>query len=129
MRHVKLDAMFQTVLLPDAEDRDTEGSDEAFAAKFFLTPTSAQFSNFQIIVDIASRAYHNHTVYLTPTLTFRAMIPDHSEVFRVVQGGSVKKFKKLLNSGAASLGDCDSAGRSLLNVGLFLARKIILILI
>ena len=106
------------MLLPDAEDQDTETADEAFAAKLLITPTSASVPNFQIIVDIASRAYQNRTVCFTPTLTFRAMIPSDSEVFRVVEGGSTKRLQKLLSSGAASLGDCDSMGRSLLNVSL-----------
>lgn len=106
------------MLHPDAEDQDTEIANEAFTAKLLLTPTSASVSSFQVIIDIASRAYQNRTVCFTPTLTFRAMIPSQSEVFHVVEGGSVKKLKKLLSSGVASLGDCDSMGRSLLNVSL-----------
>ena len=102
--------------MADKEDGNTESADEAFAAKVVITPTTTTLSNFQIIIDLASRTFQNGTAHLTPTLTFRAMIPDDSEVFRVVRGGSVKKLKKLLSSGAASLGDCDSEGRSLLNV-------------
>lgn len=105
-------------MLPDAEAQDTEQADEAFAAKVFVTPTLAQFSDFQVIIDIASRTFRNRTIHFTPTLTFRAMIPSDSEVFRVVDAGSVKKLKKLISNGAASLGDCDSDGRSLLNVSL-----------
>lgn len=111
--------MFKTMLLPDAEDQDTESVNEAFSAKIVVTPTSASLSNFQIVIDTASRAYHDRTIYFTPTLTFRPMLPTDSEVFRVVEGGSVKKLKKLLNSGAASLGDCDPMGRSLLNVSIY----------
>ena len=104
------------MLVADNEDCDTESANEAFAAKVVVTPTSTIVSNVQIIIDLASRTCQNRTVYFTPTLTFHAMIPDDSEVFRVVQGGSVKRLKKLLSSGAASLGDCDPEGRSLLNV-------------
>ena len=118
LQHGRFDAIFRTMLLPDAEDQDTEIANEAFAAKLLITPTSASASNIQVIVDIASRAYQNRTVCFTPMLTFRAMIPSDSEVFHVVKGGSVTKLKKLLSSGAASLGDCDSMGRSLLNVSL-----------
>jgi len=107
------------MLHPDAEDQDTESADEAFAAKLLITPMSAPISNFQIVIDVASKTYHDRTIYLTPTLTFRAIVPDDSEVFRVVEGGSVGKLKRLLSSGAASLEDCDSMGRSLLNVSLF----------
>ena len=118
LQHGRFDAIFRTMLLPDAEDQDTEIANEAFTAKLLITPTSASVPNFQVIVDIASRAYQNRTVCFTPTLTFRAMIPSDSEVFRVVEGGSTKRLQKLLSSGAASLGDCDSMGRSLLNVSL-----------
>ena len=116
LRHSRLDASFKTMLMADKEDNNTESADEAFAAKVIVTPTTTTLSNVQIIVDLASRTYRNRTVHLIPTLTFRAMIPFGSEVFRVVQRGSVKKLKKLLSIGAASLGDCDPEGRSLLNV-------------
>ena len=105
------------MFMVDKEDSNTESADEAFAAKVVITPTTTTtLSNFQIIIDLASKTYQDRTVHFTPTLTFRAMIPDYSEVFEIVQRGSVKKLKKLLSSGAASLGDCDSEGRSLLNV-------------
>ena len=104
------------MLLPETEDNDTESADEAFATKVVITPASAPISRSQIVIDVASRMYRNRVTYFTPTLTFRAMIPNDSEVFRVVKGGSVKRLKKLLSSGAASLGDCDEKGRSLLNV-------------
>ena len=107
---------------PDAEEQDTESAEEAFAAKLLITPVSAPISNFQIVVDVASKTYHDRTMYLAPILTFRAIVPDDSEVFRVVEGGSVRKLKKLLDSGKASLGDCDSMGRSLLNVSIFWAK-------
>lgn len=104
------------MLLPDAEDQDTESANEAFAARLLITPVSAPSSNFQIVIDLALKTHQDRAIYFTPTLTFRAMVPDDSEVFRVVEGGSVKKLKKLISSGRASLGDCDSMGRSLLNV-------------
>lgn len=116
LQHSRLDAIFRTMLLPDAEDQDIESSDEAFAARLLITPASAPSSNIQIVIDLASKTHYDRAIYFTPTITFRAMVPDDSEVFRVVEGGSVKKLKKLISSGRASLGDCDSMGRSLLNV-------------
>ncbi|KAM0800742.1 hypothetical protein BDR22DRAFT_232300 [Usnea florida] len=123
LRHGILNASFKTMLLQEIEDCDTKGAGEAFAAKIVVTPTSTIGSKFQIIVDLASKTYQNRTVHFTPTLTFRAMISGDSEVFRVVQRGSVRKLKKLLSSGAASLGDCDPAGRSLLNYALHNCRR------
>lgn len=67
---------------------------------------------------ISLQAYQNRTICFTPILTFCAIVPNDSKVFRVVEGGSVKRLKKLLSSGEASLGDCDPLGRSLLNVSL-----------
>ena len=116
LQHSRLDAIFRTMLLPDAEDQDIESSDEAFAARLLITPASAPSSNIQIVIDLASKTHQDRAIYFTPTITFRAMVPDDSEVFRVVEGGSVKKLKKLISSGRASLGYCDSMGRSLLNV-------------
>ena len=104
------------MLLQENEDCDATDAVEAFAAKVVVTPTSTPLSSVQIVIDLASKTHQNRMVHFTPTLTFRAMIPGDSEVFRVVQRGSVKKLKKLLSSGAASLGDCDPEGRSLLNV-------------
>ena len=123
LRHSRLSASFKKMLMADKEDGNTESADEAFAAKVVITPTTTTLSNFQIIIDLASRTCQNGTVYFTPALTFRAMIPDDSEVFHIVQRGSVKKLKKLLSSGAASLGDHDSVGRSLLNVSLYEGAK------
>lgn len=116
LQHSRLGAIFRTLLLPDAEDQDTEVTHEAFTARLFITPVSAPSPSFQIVIDLASKTHQDRAIYFTPTLTFRAMVPDDSEVFRVVEGGSIKKLKRLINSGRASLGDCDSMGRSLLNV-------------
>lgn len=118
LQDVRLDAFFKNIALQDAEDQGTKSADEAFAAKLLFTPISASLSSSKIVINLASRIYRNNTVYLTPTLTFHAMIPDDSEIFRVVKRGSVRKLKKLVSSGAASLGDCDSMGRSLVNVRL-----------
>ena len=57
-------------------------------------------------------------MFLTSMLTFRAIVLDDLEVFRVVESGSIRKLRKLLNNGTASLGDCDSKKRSLLNVSI-----------
>ena len=118
LRHGRLDATCRTMLLSDAEERDAESADEAFAAKLLITPVWASSSRYQIVVDVASRTYKDCTMFFPPTLTFRAMIPDDSKIFRVVRGGSVRKLQKLIESGEGSLRDCDPMGRSLLNVSL-----------
>jgi hypothetical protein len=44
------------------------------------------------------------------------MIPNNSEVFKIVGSGEVKELIELLEKGTASLTDRDEEGRSLLNV-------------
>ena len=106
------------MILSDAEDQTTESAAEAFAAKLLIILVSASSSKTQIVVDVASKTYHDRTMFLTPMLAFRAIVLDNSEVFRVVEIGSVRKLRKLLNNGTASVGDCDLMGRSLLNVSI-----------
>lgn len=53
---------------------------------------------------------------LSPRLSFCAIIPDHSEIFALVENGDLKGIINLLQQGKASQSDCDSEGRTLLNV-------------
>jgi hypothetical protein len=49
-------------------------------------------------------------------LTYQAMVPNDSEVFKIVNAGDVKALKKALAMKIASLTDRDEDGRSLLSV-------------
>lgn len=53
---------------------------------------------------------------LSPRLSFCAIIPDSSEIFVLVKDGDLKGIINHLQQGKASLSDCDSEGRTLLNV-------------
>ena len=53
---------------------------------------------------------------LDPILWFHPVVPDNAEIFGAVENGNLDKMLELLNAGKASLRDCDSEGRSLLNV-------------
>lgn len=53
---------------------------------------------------------------LDPILWFHPVVPDNAEIFDAVENGNLDKMLELLNAGKASLRDCDSEGRSLLNV-------------
>ena len=53
---------------------------------------------------------------VNPGLLFHPVVPRNAEIFKAVATGDVDRMLELLNSGKASLRDCDSKGRSLLNV-------------
>ena len=53
---------------------------------------------------------------LNPMLSFHPIVPDNAEIFDAVKTGDVDMILKLFNADKASLRDCDSEGRSLLNV-------------
>lgn len=54
---------------------------------------------------------------LKPTLSFCAIIPDDSRIFTLTSEGNLKGMINHIRQGHASLTDCDSRGRTLLNVG------------
>ena len=53
---------------------------------------------------------------VNPGLLFHPVVPKDAEIFKAVGTGDVDWMLELFNSGKASLRDCDSEGRSLLNV-------------
>ena len=53
---------------------------------------------------------------LPSTISFQSVRPDESHVFELATFGSVEELVALFEAGDASLSDCDSKGRSLLNV-------------
>lgn len=55
----------------------------------------------------------------SPRLSFCAIIPDSSEIFALVSRGDLKGIINHLQQGKASLSDCDSKGRTLLNYALY----------
>ncbi len=96
---------------PNIGDEDTiDSTDEAFAARMAIVPSRNLPSSFRIVFDFTPR--------LSPsaTITYQAMIPNDSEVFRIVRSGQVKELIKALDKGTARLTDRDEEGRSLLNV-------------
>lgn len=53
---------------------------------------------------------------IPPMLSVHVMIPDDSEIFRLIKDDNLQGVMKLLDQGRASLRDCDTKGRSLLSV-------------
>lgn len=53
---------------------------------------------------------------LRPTVSFSAILPNGSEVFRKVKNGDLDGLRQMLAEGTASLSDCNERGNSLLTV-------------
>lgn len=93
-------------------------SKEHFSARIKLIPSSFTDSNLQIILDLAQEITKKGIVSLTPHLSFRSIIPYDSEIFDIVQFGSVASLREAIANRSASLTDCDPDGRSLLHVNI-----------
>ena len=55
---------------------------------------------------------------LKPALSFCAIVPDNSHIFTLTREGDLEGMIKHIQQGYASLTDCDSRGRTLLNVSI-----------
>jgi hypothetical protein len=69
-------------------------------------------SPLRVVVDLAPRFDP------TATITYQAMIPNDSVVFRIAHSGRVTDLIELFEKGTAFLTDRDEQGRSLLSVSL-----------
>jgi hypothetical protein len=69
-------------------------------------------SPLRVVVDLAPR------LDPTTTITYQAMIPNDSAVFKIARSGKVTDLIELFEKGTASLTDRDEQGGSLLSVSL-----------
>jgi hypothetical protein len=69
-------------------------------------------SPLRVVVDLAPR------LDPTATITYQAMIPNDSAVFKIARSGKIKDLIELFEKGTAFLTDRDERGRSLLSVSL-----------
>lgn len=92
------------------ERNDIDTSDKGFAASITIVPRDLRTSSFRVVFDI--------TPHLDPAakITYQAIRPNDSEIFRIVTSGEVERLIEALARGTASLTDRDEDGRSLLNV-------------
>lgn len=98
-------------------DSETEDAipDEGFSARVAFTPAPTTISTFQLILNLSQKLMNGNNILSTPVISFRSIVPKTSDIFRIVQYGCVHDLQKALSEGSASLTDCDSKGRSLLN--------------
>jgi hypothetical protein len=82
------------------------------ATRLIIIPNDAGMSRLRVVVDLAPR------LDPTATITYQAMIPNNSAVFRIARSGEVTDLIELFEKGTASLTDRDEQGGSLLSVSL-----------
>ena len=78
-------------------------------ARASIRPTKISASFEQRITSLGFDSPH-------PRLSFHPIVPCGADIFTAVKQGDIDWMLELLNTGKASLRDCDSEGRSLLNV-------------
>jgi hypothetical protein len=82
------------------------------ASRIIIVPNGAGMSPLRVVVDLAPR------LDPTTTITYQAMIPNDSVVFKIARSGKVTDLIGLFEKGTAFLTDRDEQGRSLLSVSL-----------
>jgi hypothetical protein len=80
-------------------------------ARLAIVPRSVGQPLFRVVFDF------NPYLHPSATVTYQAMIPNDSEVFKIAGSGTVEDITELLKNGNASLTDHDEEGRSILHVG------------
>jgi hypothetical protein len=88
----------------------TRTANKTVAARLAIIPNNIRTSPFRVVFDF--------TPHVDPsaTITYQAIIPNDSEVFKIASSGGVKELIEIIEKGLASLTDHDEEGRSLLNV-------------
>lgn len=93
----------------------TEQTTKSFAATISILPRTKE-RKMQIRASFFQHMTRNGGYSFTPTISFHAVIPNDSRVFRLAEGDDLDGLKQMLQDGLASLTDCDMNGRSLLGV-------------
>jgi hypothetical protein len=118
----RLDIIAQTKSLsPDLGASPTprlgcEATEEHFEAKAILTSFESSFPIPQMVFSLSEQTINGFNRILVPTLSFRPSRPDDSDIFEVAKYGSPHDLERMIENGRASLNDCNTKGRSLLNV-------------
>ncbi len=99
-------------ILTDEFDREIV---DVFEGTINLIPAS-DFSRTKISTSFLQKSTVNGYMSLKPTLSFTAIIPDDSEIFTLTRRGDLQGIIDHVQQGHASLTDCDTKGRTLLNV-------------
>jgi hypothetical protein len=88
--------------------------EDGLEARTVITPFKSAAATPQMIFDLTHNSDDNSLSGLI--LSVRSTIPDDSKVIQVAMAGSRHDLEMMIANGIASLTDCDTQGRSLLNV-------------
>jgi hypothetical protein len=81
-----------------------------------ITPPSDTFLIPQTVFRLSRETSRYRSTLLTPIISFRRIRPDSDDIFQIARYGTSEDLQRALSSGKASLSDCDTEGRSLMNV-------------
>jgi hypothetical protein len=113
-RYGRLDTSFWTatesVGVNGANEDTIASTDSAFAGRVAILPHYSKSCPFGVVLEFTP------DLDPKPKITYQAMIPNDSKIFRLIEFGQVEEFIKAFEQGTASLTDRDEQGRSLLNV-------------
>ena len=98
----------------DNTDISADETSESFDVSVIYVPRNP--SKAYVAFALSQRTFLEGCSFRNPVLSVSAMIPDHSEVFRVVKNGELDRLMKMLTLRQAPLTDRDTKGRCLLNV-------------
>lgn len=82
-----------------------------------ITPPSDACSVPRTVFHLSRETSEYKSTLLTPIISFRRTRPASDDIFQIARHGTSEALQKALSSGQASLSDCDTKGRSLINVG------------
>ena len=89
--------------------------EDYFLGKVTYIPDPSTFRTVMSLSFVQKR-HIQRAHLLNFNISFRNMVPDESAVFQFIQVGDLDVLIGLFIKGLASLSDCDTKGRSLLNV-------------
>ena len=95
-------------------DISADETSESFDVSVIYVPSNP--SKAHVAFSLSQRTFLEGCSFRNPVLSVSAMIPDDSEVFRVIKNGDLDRLVRMLALRQASLADRDTRGRCLLNV-------------
>lgn len=110
----------QAVQVPESRCQESNSPEvtEIFLGSFSLLPANNNKHQTKISASFCQSIMNEGYSILHPLMSFCSVIPNNSPVFEVVRTGDVGALIELFSTGAAAPTDCDTEGRSLLNVSL-----------
>jgi hypothetical protein len=89
---------------------------EQFYTNITITPPQDTCSIPQTVFRLSRETSQYKSTLLTPIMSFRRTRADSDDIFWIASHGTSESLQRVLSSGEASLTDCDTKGRSLVNV-------------